>query len=152
MTFYITPFGRLARQRMLDRWAASPSWAGLETDVLVPVDVEAKSDEFILTALLPGVKPDDLNIQIVNETVSIQGELRGPESKDEKASYLLQEIPTGRFSRVLTLPSPLDSAHVDASMDNGILTLRVPKAENARPKSIKVESRKSSEAPRVKSG
>lgn len=140
MTLYITPFGRVARQRMLERMAREDEWPGmLDGQVSFPVDVEAETDEFIVRALLPGIKPEDLDIQIVNETVSIQGELKS--ERKENGSYLLMEIPSGRFSRVLSLPTPLDSAGAQASLDNGVLTLRIPKAETARPKQIKVQSR-----------
>jgi HSP20 family protein len=70
--------------------------------------------------------------------VSIQGEFKP--KRDEKDSYLLQEQPHGKFSRVLTLPYALDAANAEADVVNGVLTLRVPKAESARPKTIKVKT------------
>jgi len=133
MTLYITPFTRMARRRRYQ----DPDWS-MESDVIVPVDVKAEADAFHIEALIPGVDPDDISIQIVNETVSIQGEFK--EKTDEKASYLLHEHPHGKFSRVLTLPYALDAAGAEADVENGVLTLRVPKAESARPKTIKVKS------------
>jgi HSP20 family protein len=104
-------------------------------DVFIPVDVKAEADAYVLTAMIPGVSADDLNIQVVNETVTIQGEIKAAE---EKGDYLLRERPTGNFSRVLTLPDELDAAKAEADVTNGVLTLRIPKAEDAKPKSIKV--------------
>jgi len=137
MTLYINPFSNRAR-RMLERMA-EPEWQPTERSIFFPVDVKAEDDAFTITALLPGLKAEDLNIQIVNETVSIQGEIKNV--VEENASYLVQERPSGKFCRTLTLPDSLNSAKAEASLDNGVLTLRVPKAEEAQPKMIKVVSK-----------
>jgi HSP20 family protein len=140
MTIYVTPFTRSARRRWMEHMMQDNDMPEMmENQVYFPVDVAHEADSFVVTALLPGVGPDDLNIQIVNETVSIQGELK--HDRDEKTEYLLRELPEGRFSRVLNLPAPLDSTKAEANLENGVLTLRVPKAETARPKSIKVQTK-----------
>jgi HSP20 family protein len=139
MTIYITPYAHRLR-RPFQRWNHADGVENtMQSEIFFPVDAVAEADGFVLSALLPGVKADDLDVQIVNETVSIQGALA--DHRDEKASYLLQERPAGRFSRVLTLPAELDSAHAEASLEDGVLTLRIPKAETARPKTIKVATR-----------
>ncbi len=135
MTMYVTPFNRMAR-RMWGRSFQEEQWPEVDVDVFVPVNVKAGADEFIITALLPGVKTEDLSIQVVNETVTLQGDLK--ETGDEKDNYLLRESPTGRFYRMIRLPEPLDSAKAAADLTDGVLTLRVPKAEEARPRTIKV--------------
>lgn len=137
MTFYISPFGRRSR-RMVERMLDS-DWPMVESEVTFPVDVKAEQDAFVISALVPGLKPEDLNVQIVNETVTLQGEFKN--EREESASYLIQERPSGRFCRTLTLTAPLDSVKAEANLENGILTLRVPKAEEARPKTIKVVSK-----------
>ncbi len=137
MTIFIAPYP--SRIRRAARWNYDDEiQKSKETEVFFPVDVVSEQNEFVLTALLPGVKNEDLDIQIVNETVSIQGQVA--DHRDPKASYLLQERPTGRFSRVLTLPAELDASKAEASLEDGILTLRIPKAEAARPKTIKVNT------------
>jgi HSP20 family protein len=138
MTLYITPYPHRVRRPVNHFVRPEDLQDMLQGEVIFPIDVVAEADGFVLSALLPGVKADDLDIQIVNETVSIRGTL--PEHGDENASYLLQERPTGRFSRVLTLPAELDSANVEANLEDGVLTLRIPKAETARPKAIKVNT------------
>jgi len=85
---------------------------------------------------LPGVSAEDLDIQIVNEVVTISGEVKL--ERDARTEYLLAELPAGRFHRVVSLPAPLDSEKVEASLESGILTLNIPKVEEAKPKSIKV--------------
>ena len=140
MTLYITPVRRANRRRWVDRWQQDEDMPDMmQGQIFFPVDVVAEPDGFEISALLPGINPDDLNIQIVNETVSIQGEFKREEGDNK--SYLLQERPYGRFSRVLTLPAPLDASGAEASYENGVLTLRIPKAETARPKLIKVQTK-----------
>lgn len=136
MTMYVrTPMSHMLARRMAwDR--AMEECSNIETRVAFPLDVKAEENEYVLTAMLPGVKAEDLNVQVINDTITIQGEF--VKDEDEKSNWLLSEIPTGRFYRELTLPVPLDAAKVEAQLKDGILTLRVPKAEEARPKSIKV--------------
>ncbi|MBP7694228.1 MAG: Hsp20/alpha crystallin family protein [Anaerolineales bacterium] len=106
----------------------------------VPLDVQAKDDEYVIYASVPGLKADDLEIEVLGNTVTLRGEVFAP-AAEEKASWLLQERAGGKFSRSLTLPAELDSGKVDASLENGVLSLRLPKAEAARPKAIKVRVR-----------
>lgn len=138
MTLYITtPFERLAH-RNIQRWLDN-GMSVHESEVFFPINVKVDGDTFEITALLPGIKAEDLDIKIVNETVSLQGELK--DGTDEKAEYLAHELPSGRFYRVITLPSTLDASKAEAKMENGVLTLRVPKAEEAKAKVIKVTSK-----------
>jgi HSP20 family protein len=106
------------------------------SDLFIPVDVRADEDCYVLSALIPGVSAEELNIQVVNETVTIQGEIKNTRAENDQ--YLLSERPSGRFTRTLTLPDQLDAAKAEAEVSNGVLTLRIPKAEDAKPKSIKV--------------
>jgi HSP20 family protein len=113
-----------------------PEWENQERQAFIPIDVKAEDDAYVVTALVPGIRAEDLNIQIVNETLTIQGEIKN--ERDENANYLLSERPSGKFNRSLTMPEPLDASKVEAEVENGILTLRIPKAEEAKPKTIKV--------------
>jgi HSP20 family protein len=111
-------------------------WETAENDVFFPVDVKIGDDAFEVRALLPGLKAEDVSIQVVNETITLQGEFKL--AVDEKASYLMQEIPGGKFCRTINLPDVLDAAKAEAEMKDGVLTVRVPKAEEAKPKTIKI--------------
>ena len=138
MTLYVNPVRHAHRRRMLDEMMQD--WDENYSAVLhFPIDVVADNDAFTITALLPGINPEDLDIQIVNEIVTISGELKV--ERKEAAKYLLAEIPSGKFHRVVTLPTPLNAADVEASLENGILTLTVPKAEEAKPRTIKVTAK-----------
>jgi HSP20 family protein len=105
-------------------------------DFPIRMDVESREDVYVISALLPGFKPADIEIQIAEGVVSIQGELKLDE--DEKATWLVRERPRGRFSRSIELPASMDAENAKASFENGILTLTIPKAAEARPKTIKV--------------
>jgi HSP20 family protein len=138
MTLYINPIRRNSRRRMLDEimrdWDEDHG-----SDVTFPIDVRADSDSFVIQALLPGVRAEDLNINIVNETVTISGVLNA--DREEDGNYLLAERPSGKFQRVLTLPTQLDQDNVEASLEDGVLTLDIPKAEEAKPRTIKIKAK-----------
>ncbi|MEL7645437.1 MAG: Hsp20/alpha crystallin family protein [Anaerolineaceae bacterium] len=135
MTFYINPYGRRLRMQALAN-AMNELERDYEPQVAFPMDVKATPEGYELRAYLPGVKSEDVDIQIVNEVVTISGEVKL--ERDARTDYLLAELPAGRFHRVISLPTPLDSGKVEASLENGILTLNIPKAEEAKPKSIKI--------------
>jgi HSP20 family protein len=138
MTLYISPIRRTSRRRMLDEilrdWDEDRG-----SEITFPIDVKADSNSFVIKALLPGVRAEDLNIHIVNETVTISGGLNADREEEEK--YLLTECPSGRFQRVLTLPTQLDPDKVEANLEDGVLTLDIPKAEEAKPRTIKVKAK-----------
>ncbi|MEN6410864.1 MAG: Hsp20/alpha crystallin family protein [Anaerolineaceae bacterium] len=138
MTLYVTPRGYMNRRNMLERMMQDFD-EDVQYEVRFPMDVRADDEAYEIKASLPGVKPEDINIQIVNETVTISGEIKN--DRDEKASYLLAERPAGRFNRTLTLPVTLDANKAEAAFEYGVLTLRVPKAEAARPKTIKINAK-----------
>jgi HSP20 family protein len=138
MTVYIrTPYGRYPRYRRLARYPEN--WEMEENQVYFPVDVKEINDGYKVQAMLPGLKPEDVEIKIINETVSLKGEFK--QDAQEDAGYILQERPSGKFCRTITLPDLLDAAKAEAKMENGILMLNIPKAEEAKPKTIKITTK-----------
>jgi len=127
MTYYITP----APVRMR-RWAPARVSAP-EYNFRLAVDVREEEDAYLLSAIVPGLKADDLSIQILEDVVTIEGTFPADEN-----DHLLRELPQGKFHRSLRLPVELDAEKAEAKIKDGLLTLRVPKAESARPKTIKV--------------
>jgi HSP20 family protein len=107
------------------------------------INVREEDDAYVLSALVPGIKADELNIQVLEDVVRIEGEYKrsSPADKAEENQYLVRELPNGSFHRTLRLPAPLDAEHVEADITDGVLTLRLPKAESARPRQIKIKSR-----------
>jgi HSP20 family protein len=141
MTFYISPYRRLASLRQaMDRMMEESMAETPQSDreMILSVDVQANDEGYLLRALVPGMEADDLDIEILNNTVTIRGEFKSGTVEDAK--YLLCELPAGQFSRVITLPTAVDAAKTEASIKNGVLLLKVPKVEAHRPKAIKVAS------------
>mgnify|MGYP005832337435 CR=1 FL=1 len=141
MTMYISPYRRLARlSHLMDRLLDESLLENepVEREMTLAVDVQSDDEGYTIKALVPGLEAEDITTEILNNTVSIRGEFRA--EQNEEAKYLLCELPSGRFSRVVTLPTALDPAKAEASLKNGVFTLRVPKAEAHRPKVIKVKA------------
>jgi HSP20 family protein len=126
MTFYLHPYP----YRQLARRTAQNRESSLD------INIHEQEDAYILSALVPGLKAEDLNIQVLDDVLRIEGEY-----KAEENNYLVQELPTGTFSRTLRLPSSIDAEKVEARIADGILTLTLPKAESARPKRINITTK-----------
>jgi HSP20 family protein len=128
MTFYIQPY---PYRRMSRRTAALNGGSSREN--FLNVNIRDEEDAFVLSALVPGLKADDLNIQVLEDVIRIEGEFQANEEE-----YLLRELPHGSFRRTLRMPTEIDADKVEARIIDGVLTLRLPKAESALPKKIKV--------------
>ena len=131
MTFYIQPY---QYHRMSRRMAAMNG--GSSREHFLSVNVRDEQDTFVLSALVPGLKADDLNIQVLEDVIHIEGEFQAGDDE-----YLLRELPNGSFRRSLRMPTEIDSEKVEAKITDGVLTLRLPKAESARPKKIKISAK-----------
>lgn len=124
MTFYLHPYPyRHAARR----------WSGSDQREL-GVNIREEEDAYVLSSLVPGLKAEDLNIQVLDDVVRIEGAYQADENE-----YVLRELPSGSFTRTLRLPAAIEAESVEAKIADGILTLRLPKAESARPKKIQVK-------------
>ena len=113
--------------------------AAWPTPLSVPVDLWETQDAYHLKADVPGVGPDDIEINATHESITISGEVKGSQDVSDDG-WLRQERRTGKFSRSFTLPVQIDPNKVDATFQNGVLHVTVPKAEAVRPRSIKVRA------------
>ena len=104
---------------------------------MLPVDVVESDDKVIVTATIPGVKPEEIEVTLTGDLLAIKGEFKS-EIKEEGASYLRQERRFGSFSRQIGLPAGIDDDKVQATFENGVLTLEMPKLETAKVKTVKV--------------
>lgn len=104
----------------------------------MPLNVSANSEEFVITAEVPGMKAENLQIEILEDIITLRAET--PELEAGEEATLMSEIPQGSFERKLRLPDPVDAEHAEARIENGLLTLHLPKSEDARPKVIKVKA------------
>jgi HSP20 family protein len=131
---------RDAMDRLFDRSFFRPSETGLSTGWagMVPLDLYETADHVVIKASVPGVQPEDIDVSVTGDTLTIKGEVYATQEEDE-GSFLCQECQYGAFSRSVTLPDGVDAERADAAFENGILTLRIPKVEQAKPKSIKVK-------------
>ena len=136
-----SPFEELHRMRQrLDRLfeeSAAPHQA-VSAGVFPLLNITEDKDNFYVRAELPGVKGEELDIQVTANNLSISGE-RKIAAEEEEAKYHRRERDAGSFSRMIGLPGDIDSDHVDAKLENGILTIVVAKAEAAKPKQISVK-------------
>jgi HSP20 family protein len=106
---------------------------------MVPMDISENENEFVVKASLPGVRPEDVQITAHGDTLTIRGEMKAEEEKKGE-HYHLRERRSGQFQRTVSLPVPISADKAQAHFENGVLTLILPKAEEAKPKQIKVIS------------
>ncbi len=110
-----------------------------------PINIYNTANEMVVKATLPGVKPEELDIDITGDTLTIKGETKA-EQEIKEENYLLRECRYGAFPRSLSLPAVLKTDKTEASLENGILTLTIPKAEEVKPKAIKVKAKGTTES------
>ena len=105
------------------------------------LDVVENDESFLIQASVPGIDPEQLDITLENNVLTIKGEL-DEEKRQEGEVYHLRERRYGRFSRSVTLPAEVDADAIEAQMENGVLTLTVPKSEESKPKRIPIRMEK----------
>lgn len=130
MTFYLQTYPYQRPYRRVTR-----RWVGNDQHTL-NVNIREEDDAYVLSALVPGLKAEDLNIQVLDDVLRIEGEY-----KQDENQFLMQELPYGSFSRTLRLPASIEADSVEAKIADGVLTLTLPKAESAKPKKIQIKSR-----------
>jgi HSP20 family protein len=135
MAYYVSPYRKLVRRNPnFERELRT-----MDRERLLAVDVKSDEEAYTISALVPGIESDAISVEILNNTISIRGEFN-ENSEEEQSDVLVHELPFGHFSRVLRLPTKLDPTKADANLKNGVFTLRVPKAEEDRPKVIKINA------------
>jgi HSP20 family protein len=125
--------------RLFDRMAGNQSVWSLAGSWDLALDVAENKDEFVVKASIPDINPDDLEITFTDSTLTIKGETK--EDKDIKEEqYHLRERRYGSFSRSITLPNKVKADAIEASYDAGVLTLKLPKTEEVKPKKIAIQT------------
>ena len=125
-------FGGLGLQSPLITEGAG--WAPL-------VDIEEQDDAYVLEAELPGVKREDVSIEVAGNELSVTGEIK---EKERKGALRRRTRRTGRFEYRVVLPEPPDPEGIDATLEGGVLTVRVPKPEQTRRRRVEVQAAQSS--------
>ena len=122
-------------ERFLGRHPLAPS-----SGVFPPINVTEDDDNIYLTAELPGVAPDKIDITVEDESVTIKGERKTEPEGGGEVSYHRKERAEGEFSRTITLPTRIQADKATAEAKDGILTLVLPKAEEVKPKKIEIKA------------
>ena len=131
---------RDAMDRLFEDSFVRPSrlFRGITEVQTVPLNIYQTENEVVVRAAIPGVKPEEVELTITGDTLTIKGETKAErEAKGE--DYLCQELRYGAFTRSVTLPGQLRTDKAEAKFENGVLTVSIPKAEEAKPRAIKVE-------------
>jgi HSP20 family protein len=116
-------------------WEGQTNW---QTNWGLAVDVSENEDSFIVKASVPGINPDDIEVTLTDNVLTIKGETRS-DTESEKDKYHVRERRFGSFARTLSLPVPLKSDAIEATHENGVLTLTLPKAEEVKPRRISIK-------------
>jgi HSP20 family protein len=138
-----SPFGELLSLRQAmdrlfeDSFVRPRSWGLAENGGTLPLDIHATKDELVITAALPGFKPDEVDVTVTGDQLTIRAENQQEERSDEDG-WLYQEIRRGSLSRTVSLPGDLKTDSATARFENGMLTLTIPKAEESKPRQIKI--------------
>ena len=140
------PFGEMRglRERMdrvFDDFFRSPRLIPWESaEFVFPLDVYETEDSLVVKAPLPGVRPEDVDISITGDILTIKGETRGEEEVKRENCHR-RELRYGSFCRSVPLPTQVEHGKAEAVFEQGVLTVTLPKAEEAKPKTIKVKAR-----------
>lgn len=124
--------------RLLDT-VAGETFGDVSAGVFPPLNITQDDDNFYLRAEVPGIEPNELSISAVRNRVSVAGK-REIQRENERVSYHRKERAEGSFNRTVTLPTEVNAERVDARYADGILTLTLPKAEEAKPRQITVRT------------
>lgn len=139
------PFGepmtlRDAVSRLFEESFISPGRLACAVPTRVPIDVYQQDSNLIVKASLPGARPEDIDVAVTGDVLTIKGEIkREAEAKEENA--VRRERCYGAFARTVPLPTKVDTGKVSATFENGVLTLTMPAAAEAKPTGIRVQAR-----------
>ena len=133
------PYGEMLtlREAMNRIFGETPSETG--AGMRIPTDVVETENDIILKAALPGVDPEDVDISITGNTISIRAECCKAAEEERGQRYLLRERQHGRFARELMVPMDIQPDKAQATFESGILVLTIPKAEAIKPRRIQVK-------------
>ncbi len=138
------PFGTTELRRRIDRLfdQVLPGIRGVGVEArpwAPPVEIIETGDEVIVNVEVPGMCQEDIEVELTGDTLSVSGERKMGDTTDKRQEWHVLERPYGPFSRSFTFAVPIDQNNVSASYENGVLCIRAPKAEEAKPRQIRIE-------------
>lgn len=152
-----SPFGELMSLRQAmdrlfeDSFVRPGEFTMIAGETRAPLDVRLTADEVFVRAALPGIKPEDASITIENGTLTISAQTEA-EREEQEGTWLLREIRRGAFSRAISLPAGLQPDRATANFEDGVLTVRIPRAEEVKPKEIKITPTSAGQGGPVRAG
>lgn len=128
--------------RLLEESFIWPERVGASAARACPIDLRESEDQqhYLLEANIAGFKPEEIQITSSGDMVTIHA-MKKEETSTEKAGYVRRERYAGEMNRTVTLPSPINADKIQATCEQGVLTLLIPKAEAARPKQIPIKAK-----------
>jgi HSP20 family protein len=137
-----SPFGELmslrsAMDRLFEDSFVRPFGGSYDQLATLPLDVTSTKDALVVEAAMPGIKPEDVEITVENGTLTIRGENR-EERNEGEGENLVREIRRSSVYRTVSLPSGLEADKATASFEHGMLKLSIPKAEQVKPRQIRI--------------
>lgn len=126
--------------RMLDAFVGPLGLRSAPVGTFPPVNVYDADDKLIVTAELPGVEPKDVELTVVENSLTLSGKRQTEPAGDNERNYYRRERFSGEFNRTITLPEKINPDAAAAKFANGILTVELPKAQEAKPRSIPVKA------------
>ena len=115
----------------------------------LPLDVYTNADSFVIRATAPGMRPEDLEVTITDNVLTIKGKGKGEtqaEKENKEETYLHREVRFGAFHRTIALPRGLDTEKAETTYEAGVLTINIPKGEEHKPKTLKINVKTLEEA------
>jgi HSP20 family protein len=140
------PFQELTVMRNLmdrlfnDDFSQARRWSEQGNLLNVPLDVTEKEDSYMIKASLPGINPEDVEITLDDNVLTLRGEMN--QEDEQEGRYHVRERRYGSFMRSISLPSAIDRENVEASSENGILMIRLPKSVESKPRRISLNASK----------
>ena len=138
------PFSEMASLRRLfddtRPWRFFSSGDPASDEGFFPIDLYETADAVVVEASLPGIKPDDIDISVTGQALTLRGEMKS--DREEKAqNFYRHERRHGTFVRQVGLPTEVNTGKAEAVFEHGVLRLRLPKADSVQPKTIKIQDR-----------
>lgn len=134
-----TPFPLIDSFDEMDKFF--DNWPTVSTSFTPALDIYEEKDNVVVEAPLVGIDPEKVDVSIENNILTIKGESEKKSEVDDK-NYYRKEVRWGSFYRSVALPTKVDGDKAAATYDNGVLTIRIPKAEEVKPKTIKITAKK----------
>src|SRR5258708_11333985 len=130
---------RDAMEELFAQSFVRPNWGiGGTAAMGISMDVFETEHGYQVKVLLPGVNPEDIELSVQQNTLTIKGQFQSAVKPERQVNWLVQEIGAGTFERSITFPKPIDVDKIDTSYEQGVLSISVPLSEASRPKKISI--------------